>query len=98
MVRSTILVLLSAIAFVVAPRNANASSIQCSSQIVTLVASNTSTDSAHLLYINNGCTGICTGSRAYIEFADKTIFAQALAAKTNATIVTIQVENAATSK
>lgn len=97
MFRSTVLALLAALAFVVSPMSAHAASINCTSSIVTLVAGNLSTDSAHLIYINS-CTGLCTANRAYIEFEDKAIFAQALAAKTGGITINMQVDTSATAK
>ena len=72
------------------PANSHATTT-CTSQVVTIVAGNQSTDTAHLIYLanSNTCSGLCTGTRAYIEFSDKALFAQALAAKVNNTVVNI---------
>jgi hypothetical protein len=71
--------------------------IQCASQIVDLVAGSVTVDTSHLLYVAP-CTGLCSGNRAYIEFADKAMFAQALSARNSGETVTIQVETAAPAK
>jgi hypothetical protein len=69
--------------------------------ISALMASNRQTDTAHPIYVNENCDGgnlMCQYGRAYIEFEDTAVFAQALTAKAQNRNINLRIQIDAAAK
>lgn len=97
------LVLSAAIVFYA--HNAFAAQVYCSSAVVLYPTSETGGDTAHVLRFtdNTACSNACnlggsTPRSAYIDYADKQLFAYALTATNNGALYGIEFETTAPSR
>lgn len=92
--RSILLAVLAVLAFAPQLATATTTTFTCTGQsVVTLVAGNETSDTAHLLYVASNChASMCAGGQAYIDFSDKAIYAQALMAKAKSLSIDVNIE------